>query len=79
MGSATSMSEDRSNRDDLVEPEGVNAGATLGERDRRPDGTVAATDGAQLPPDPTEGADEIVGAPGQDPHGPGQQLEVGEG
>ena len=36
MGSATSMNEDRSNRDDLVEPEGVNAGATLGERDRRP-------------------------------------------
>ena len=67
------------NRDDLVEPEGVNAGSAHGERDRHPDAVVPATDEARLPPEPTGGADEMVGAPGQDEHGPGQQMEAGEG
>ena len=70
---------DESTRPDLVEPEGVNAGSTLGERDRHGDGVVPATGDARLPPESTGGGDELVGAPGQDDHTPGQQLAAGEG
>jgi len=73
------MSDERTNRDDLVEPQGVNAGSTRGERDRRPDADVPATGEARLPPDPAGVPDELVGTPGQDEHGPGQQMEAGEG
>ncbi len=66
-------------RDDLVEPEGVNAGSSLGERDRRPDGGVHATDEAVLPPPPSAGDGQLAGAPGEADDTPGQQLEAGEG
>ena len=74
-GYAVTMSES----EELVEPEGVNAGGALAERDRRPDGQVPATGGERLPPPPADGNDELAGAPGQDEHTPGQQLEAGEG
>lgn len=64
---------------DLVEPEGVNAGSALGERDRRPDGEAAASSAAATVPAPQPRADELVGLPGQAPNEPGQQLEAGEG
>jgi len=74
------MTDASSERDDLVEPEGVNAGASLAERDRLPDGEPAATDGPALPPEPTPTTpDEMVGAPGQADGTPGQQMEAGEG
>ncbi len=65
---------------DLVEPEGVNAGSTLAERDRRPDGSVSAGDTGRLPPEPTPAeSGEMAGAPGEDGRTPGQQTEAGEG
>jgi hypothetical protein len=62
-------------RDDLVEQQGVNAGSSLGERDRRPSGDppVRPAEGGPAKPEPAE---RLAGAPGDEP---GQQLEVGEG
>jgi len=64
----------------LVVPEGVNSGSALAERDRRPDGVIAATGEPKLPP-PASAAPstELAGTPGQDTIIPGQQTEVGEG
>jgi hypothetical protein len=62
-------------RHDLTEQQGVNAGSSLGERDRRPSGDppVHTAEGRPAKPEPAE---RLVGAPGDDP---AQQLEVGEG
>jgi hypothetical protein len=79
-GYHTVVSDERSaDRQDLVEPEGVNAGSAAAERDRRPDGQVGATADAVRPSAPPARDDPMVGAPGQRDDSPGQQMEEGEG
>ncbi len=74
------MENDEPARKDLVEPEGVNAGSTPAERDRRGDGEVSADDVVRHPPyEGPDAGDEMVGPAGQRPDTPGQQLAEGEG
>jgi hypothetical protein len=74
------MGTPRRTADDLVEPEGVNAGSAAAERDRQPDGDVpASAEPVDVPDPPAAAGDELVGGGGQRPDRPGQQLEAGEG
>jgi hypothetical protein len=74
------MATQRPNTDDLVEPEGVNAGSSAAERDREPDGEVEATaEPLDVPDPPAAAGDELIGAAGQRADRPGQQVEAGEG
>ena len=75
------MHEPDPNRNDLIAPGGINAGADAAERDRLPDGDISvdelpANGGPSTDADPP---DELVGAPGQTDDTPGQQLGLGEG
>lgn len=69
-------------KDDLVEPEGVNAGSGVSEdkSDTAADVTAGgsperASEALDQPP----AATELLGAPGDQPGAPGQQLAAGEG
>jgi hypothetical protein len=73
------MNEDDATRNDLVESQGVNAGSLAAERDRRPSTQIPVEPATGSPQTNADPADELVGAPGQEPGYPGQQLEAGEG
>jgi hypothetical protein len=73
--------ESTSDRDDLVETQGVNAGSLAADRDRRPSSSppVQPASGGPTIEGEEPADDELVGAPGQRPGVPGQQMESGEG
>jgi hypothetical protein len=73
-----SESPEALHNDDLVEPEGINAGSSAAERDRRPDADVDI-DASPVQVRPERDAPprrDLVGTPGDEP---AQQLGVGEG
>ena len=61
---------------DLVEPEGVNAGSSAAERDRRPSSDIPVRTAAGEPEREAPPIEEAAGLPEQRPDVPGQQLGV---
>ena len=66
-------------RQDLVEPEGVNAGSTAAERDRLPSGDIDVTTAAGEPQRDADAPEGLLGTPFRTDHTPGQEYAVGEG
>lgn len=76
-----SSHDEHENHDDLVEPQGVNAGSAT--EDQPGTGAdVTAGGSPRQAPSPAEEADPpdaLLGVPDQAADGPGQELSVGEG